>query len=506
MSSDVRANKPDVTELTIPAFHALLREGRMRIIDIVREYLARIEKYDGTLHSTIGAGFDHIEERVYREAYDKDQWTVRALAKGNTAFPPLHGVPILLKDNYLTVCPLTSAGSRALVFMAATRDSEVVSRLRKAGAIILIKTNMHEFALHGTTTSSCGGQTLNPYDLTRTPGGSSGGTGAALAMNLGLVGCGTDTMNSLRSPASACSIVGFRPSWGVVPCDGIVPVSETQDVAGPMARCVDDVRTLFDVMSGNRPRLGRAQKTTNVRIGILNAYFDLENADSSPEEITAENTIVQDIVRNALSQVQDTADITLVPINPNSHPDWRVSTLLANADTQAFEFRECLDMFLQSSIIKKTPSRSLEAIVKSGKYDKEAVTEVFTLPLSDPETYCRTSEAYQTRLSNIVTLKESVEQLYEENKIDALAYPHQRHLPIKVGPTVQPGRNGILAALTGRPAVCIPAGFSPATPSAVIGVPVGLELMGQEGQDEELLDLAECFEGILQARKPPKWE
>lgn len=457
--SPYKMSSTDVTELTISTFHAALREGRTSITEVVGAYLARIAQHDPTIKSLIT-----INNNALTEAAKKDQETHILLGSG---LPRLHGVPVLLKDNYTTKDLPTSAGTTALRNLTS-HDSEVVTHLRNAGAIILAKANLHEFALHGTTTSSLGGQTLNPYDLSRTPGGSSGGTGAALALNLGMVGCGTDTMNSLRSPASACSIVGFRPSTGKISCNGIVPVSETQDVAGPMGRSVADVRILFDVMSGNLKCPGQkrpetetdtdtdAGRRSSIRIGILDAYFHLENAESSAEDILAENAIVQDVVRRALSSAQDAADITLVPIPiSGSQLDWGVSTLLAKADTQAFEFRECLNEFLQSEGIC-SPHSTLECIARSGEYHKEAVTDVFTLPLSDAETYSRSSEAYHARLSHITALKASVRQLFNDTGIDALAYPHQRQLPIKIGPTVQPARNGILAALTGRPAICIP--------------------------------------------------
>ncbi|CAI7573971.1 unnamed protein product [Penicillium pancosmium] len=526
------ASTIDVTELTIPTFHAALREGRTTITAVVGAYLSRIAQHDPIIKSLIT-----INPNALTEAAEKDAETDRLLQRnaGSTSttatdiasLPALHGVPILLKDNYTTHDLPTSGGAKALATLTSKRDSNVVRKLRQSGAIILAKANLHEFALHGTTTSSLGGQTLNPYDLTRTPGGSSGGTGAGLALNLGMVGCGTDTVNSLRSPASACSIVGFRPSVGRVDTDGIVPVSETQDVAGPMGRCVGDVRVLFDVMKGVSSSQGSETETESksvFRIGILEEYFHLETPPSSSSsntnlelepELVAENAIVQDITRKALSLISSVQDpsntntninlnisITLVPVPASSHNDisWSVSHLLRNADTQAFEFRESLNEFLQSDQIS-SPHPSLESIASSGEYDKKAVTDVFTLPPSDKHRYSRQSSEYQTRLALIESLKNSVREMFAEHDIDALVYPHQRHFPIKIGPTIQPARNGILAALTGRPAVCIPAGFSPATPDAPKGVPIGLELMGREGGDEVLLELAEFIEGILPARK-----
>ena len=247
---------------------------------------------------------------------------------------------------------------------------------------------------------------------------------------------------------------------------GIVPVSRTQDAAGPMGRCVGDVRILYGVMkrpevdrssfgeSEGSPRRGGRQ----VRIGLLEAYFQPEICtDESESEYIAENQIVQDVIRSSLDSIQERdVDITLVPIAPSSHPDWSFETLFAKGDTQAFEFKHYLDEFLQSPLVSSTPHRSLESIARSGEFDPHAVTHVFSAALEDPETFSLTSEAYRSRLEYIAALKESVTQCFDRYDIDALVYPHQRRLPVKIGARKQSGRNGVLAALTGRPAICIP--------------------------------------------------
>lgn len=448
----------DVVELTISTFHDALRQQIISCTALVRTYLNRITQYDPTLKTLIT-----INQDALNLASRKDEETLH-LMNTNTPFPPLHGIPIILKDSYTTQDLPTSAGTTALQTLQTTQDSNVVTLLKNAGAIILGKANLHELALHGTTTSSLGGQTLNPYDVFRTPGGSSGGTAAALAADLGLAGCGTDTMNSLRSPASACGIVGFRPSKGVVSTEGVVPVSETQDVAGPMGRCVPDVRILFDVMKGEKRRLEEkagpfSGPSRSLRIGVLGAYFHLEEEETSSQELLFENKMIQRIIHAAVEKIKDNLNITFIPID-NAHPAWKISHLLEHADTQAFEFQECLNTFLQSPSISNTPHRTLDSIIQSGDYHPKAVTDVFFAARRNPEIYNRSSDAYHTRLDRIAALKVSVQHCFDENRLDALVYPHQRQLPIRVGPTRQPGRNGVLAALTGCPAICIPGGFS----------------------------------------------
>ncbi|CAG8304174.1 unnamed protein product [Penicillium nalgiovense] len=448
-------------DMSIPKFHELLRIDPSIGPKLVIKYLEAIKQHDGTLKALIAINSAALETAI------KKSTETLTYNQTNKPFPPLHGVPIVLKDNYSTADLPTSAGVQALQNLHTKDDSEVVSQLRAAGAIILAKANLHEFALQGITLSSLGGQTLNPYDNTRTPGGSSGGIGAALAANLGLAGCGTDTMNSLRSPASACGVVGFRPSTGRVSCVGIVPVSQTQDVAGPMGRSVGDVRILYGVMKGPDWGGGDAMEVSrmiprtggHVRIGVLEAYFQPESHadDTGESEYIAENQIVQDIIRSSLDSMQEQdANITLVPISPSSHADWSYGTLFAKGDTQAFEFKHYLDEFLQSALVSATPHRSLESIAQSGEFDLQAMTHVFSAALEDPETFSLTSEAYRSRLEFIATLKESVKECFDRYDLDALVYPHQTQLPVKIGAKQQSGRNGVLAALTGRPAICIP--------------------------------------------------
>ncbi|KAJ5800613.1 uncharacterized protein N7518_002681 [Penicillium psychrosexuale] len=474
-------------KLTIPKFHEQLRKDPSNGPKLVKKYLSAITQHNGTLKALISINSTALETALQKTT------TTLTLNQTNKPFPALHSIPLILKDNYSTTDQPTSAGVLALQTLQTTTDSAVVAHLRAAGAIILAKANLHEFALQGITRSSLGGQTLNPHDTTRTPGGSSGGTAAALAAGFGLVGCGTDTMNSLRSPASACGVVGFRPSTGRVSCVGIVPVSRTQDAAGPMGGCVGDVRILYGVMKG----------PDGDSISSLGPEICTDESESEAEYIV-ENEIVQDVIRSSLDSIQEQdADITFVPIAPSSHPDWSPETLLAKGDTQAFEFKHYLDELLQSPLVSSTPHRSLESIAQSGEFDPHAVTHVFSAALEDPETFSLTSEAYRSRLEYIAALKESVAECFDRYDIDALVYPHQRRLPVKIGAKKQSGRNGVLAALTGRPAICIPAGRSPKTASAVLGVPVGLELMGRRWGDDELLDIAERIEGIIKGRVVP---
>jgi Asp-tRNA(Asn)/Glu-tRNA(Gln) amidotransferase A subunit family amidase len=236
----------NLEEATIPALQQALRAHRLSCHDVVRTYLDRIAAYNQA-----GPKLDAILTLNPNALAQADALDAASARHGTPG--PLFCVPLVLKDNYNTADMPTTGGSTALAGMQPVRDAFVVGRLRAAGAIVLAKANMAEFALSGTTVSSLGGQTLNPYDLTRTPGGSSGGTGAAVAANLAMAGTGSDTVNSVRSPSSANDLVGIRPTKGLLSLNGIMPVSSTQDAIGPIARDVVDVATMLQVMQAADP-------------------------------------------------------------------------------------------------------------------------------------------------------------------------------------------------------------------------------------------------------------
>ena len=231
-------------ETTISKVHQAYLDGSLTAVELMKFYLQRIEAYDKkgpAINSIICVNPNILEEAAAADAYLKEHHALKG---------PLHGIPVMLKDNFNTSDMPTTAGSIALNGWVPTENAFVTEKLKQAGACILAKTNLHEFAIWGETISSILGQTVNPYDLTRTPGGSSGGTGASIAANIGIIGMGTDTINSVRSPASANSLVGIRPTIGLVSRAGIIPYSLTQDTAGPICRTVEDAVRTLDVIVG----------------------------------------------------------------------------------------------------------------------------------------------------------------------------------------------------------------------------------------------------------------
>ncbi|MDQ8168754.1 MAG: amidase family protein, partial [Gemmatimonadota bacterium] len=233
----------EITEASVTDVQAALTAGRMSSVQLVKMYLARIAAYDHAgpeLNSLI-----RINPKAAAEAAALD-----AERKAGKVRGPMHGIPVIIKDNYDTGDMPTSAGSLAMATSQPSRDGFVVKKLRDAGAIILGKSNLHELAAGITSISSLGGQTRNPYDPTRCPGGSSGGTGAAIAASFATVGWGSDTCGSIRIPSAFNALVGLRPTQGMVSRRGIVPLSHTQDIGGPLARTVTDLAIALDVSVG----------------------------------------------------------------------------------------------------------------------------------------------------------------------------------------------------------------------------------------------------------------
>ncbi len=436
-----------VEEATIEGIHSAMRAGRITTRQLVEAYLARIELYDKkgpAINSVITINPAAIEEaevldRKYRES-------------GFTG--PLHGIPILIKDNIETKDMQTTGGSLSLQGYQPADDSPMVRRFCEAGAVILAKVNLHEFALWGETVSSLLGQTLNPYDLTRTPGGSSGGTGAAVAANFGAVGVGTDTVNSIRSPASACSLVGIKPTIGLITRSGIIPYSPTQDTAGPITRTVSDAARMLDIMAGHDPddpvtawSVGNIPETytsflmkdglRGARIGILRSFFGSGAEHKKVNEVTLKSI---DIMKREGAEI--------LPVDVPLDAD----KLLAEVSVNFYELRESLNRYLERAD-PPAPVTSLEDILASGKYHpgiKANILKAMSLSTGDKE--------YQARMAKRLRLQETYLKIMADKGLDAIVFPHQKCLVAIVG-YPQSERNGVLTAVTGFPSIAVPAGF-----------------------------------------------
>jgi amidase len=483
-----------IEEASIAGIQQAFQDKSLTCRQLVQVYLDRIAAYDhkGPALNAILA----LNPKALAEADARDADYAKSGPVG-----PLHCVPLVLKDNYNTADLPTTGGSASLAGAQPKADAFVVAKLRKAGAIFIGKSNMHEFARAGNTVSSLGGQTLNPYDLTRTPGGSSGGTGAAVAANLAVAGTGSDTVNSIRSPASANALVGIRPTKGLLSRAGIMPLSETQDAVGPIARTVADAARLLEVMAGydpNDPSTAWSVGNTperytafldgdglrGARIGVLKVMMG-----SRPEHQNV------NAIMSAAVTVMRKAGAVVIEVDA---PALDADSLIADNDVQKYEFKELINAYLAT--IPNAPVRSLADIIASGKFHKPSLERLLV-----------TSEAYQNgmqepdykeRLLRNQRTRQVLISVMADNRLDALVYPLQKRLVVPVVEPNQADRNGILASVTGFPAIDVPAGFSEPSVQAPLGVPIGLDILGRPWSEGRLIQIAYGFEQATHFRKP----
>ena len=474
--SDGQAATPfDVTGKSIEELQDALTSRAVSSRQLVTAYLARIAAYDQAgprINSFITVNTGAL---AAADALDAERASGRVRG-------PLHGIPLVVKDNYDTKDMPTTGGSIALATLQPDRDAFQVDRLRRAGAIIVGKTNLHELAAGIVTVSSLGGQTRNPYDPTRNPGGSSGGTGAAIAASFGAAGLGTDTCGSIRIPSAHNNLVGLRPSVGLSSRTGVIPLSHTQDVAGPLARTVRDIAVLLDatvavdsadaVTAAARGRIPASYVAAlagaslkGARIGLLKSLFGDTPADAE----------AGDIVKAALDRMRAAgADVIEMDV-PN------LADLLRNSSVIDAEFKFDLADYLAAR--PSAPVRSLGEILERGLYHENLEATLRRRNAIE----ARDSETYRTQLSRRTDVAKAVLATMDELKLMAIAYPTLKRKAAPIG-EAQPGANCQLSASTGFPSLAVPAGFTPD------GLPIGLELLGRAFSEPDVLRLGFAYE------------
>ena len=471
----------DVTEKSLSELAAAMQAGTTSRA-LVQSYLARIEAYD---HQ--GPSLNAILTINPNALADADALDRERAARGPRG--PLHGIPIILKDNYDTADLPTTAASIALKGSRPDRDAFQVRKLRDAGVVILGKANLHEFARGITTISSLGGQTRNPYDPSRNPGGSSGGTGAAIAANFAAVGMGTDTCGSIRYPSAHNSLVGLRPTMGLSSRSGIVPLSLSQDMGGPLARTVSDIAIVLDATVGPDaadPVTARAagripasytpfldrDGLRGARLGILLPLFG-----QAPEEQRAGS-----VVRMAIARMQQLGSM---PVEIAS------GDLPSEADGVSiirFDFESNLNEYLSKT--PKAPVRTHAEILEKHLI-MPALEQTFKRDVATLD-----SDDYRALVASHEALRSALVTIMDDNHVVALVYPTLRRTAAKIGEP-QAGGNCAASAATGLPAITVPAGF------ADDGMPVGVEFLGRPFAEGDLLKLAYAFEQATHHRHPP---
>jgi amidase len=488
---------PNFEETSIADLHDAMQRGDLRAEELVHWYLDRIEALDRNgpeLRSLIEVNPDAL---TIARSLD-DEWR-KSGPRG-----PLHGIPVVLKANIDTADGMhTSAGSLALADHVPPQDAFLVSRLRDAGAIILGKANLSEWANFRSTRStsgwsSVGGQTRNPYDPTRNPCGSSSGSAVAVAANLTVVSVGTETDGSIVCPAGVNGIVGIKPTLGLVSRSGIVPIAHSQDTAGPMARTVRDAAILLsamtgadedDVVTGAAPddRIDyaaglAADGLAGKRVGIVRSYF---GADSNPDvEKLLDSSL--ELMREQGAELVD--DIELDTSNAS---DLEYEVLL-------YEFKADLPAYLARS---EAPIRTLDEIIAFNEAHPEEVMPWFgqDILIAANDKGDLDSKGYREALADSKRIvQQALDDAFEKHSLDAL-------IAITNGPAWKTDHvvgdhfsigSSSYAAISGYPNVTVPAGF-------VLNLPVGLSFIGRPWSEQSLIGIAYAYEQVRNARQPP---
>ena len=487
----------DVVETSIVEIHAAMKAGELSARTLVNAYLARIEAYDkqGPALNAIVT----INPYALARADELDQ---AFEASGLTG--PLHGIPVIVKDNYDTIALPTTAGSLSLAGSIPPDNAFQVQRIVDAGGIVLAKSNMAEFAFspYETVGSALPGYTRNPYDLRRVTAGSSGGTAAAVAASMGTVGLGTDTGNSIRGPSSHQSLVGIRSTMGLTSRDGIVPLNLSRDIGGPMARTVADAVIVFDVIAGTdsadaiteqadarrvnyrellvRENAYEGDELKGKRLGVLREMSD-ESAD--PEVIARLNEAIEDLRR-----------LGATVVDPVTLPEDDVAE---EERLPCSYFRFDLEQYL-TSLGPEAPFKTLQEIIDSEKVHPnirtrlESAQEAADVPTNQPG--CAQQATREERL------RHRVRQTLQTNQLDALIYPTWDNPPRLIGDLNTPhGNNSFqLSPPTGFPAITVPMGF------VSDGLPAGLQILADAWAESTLITIAYAYEQATQHRVPPR--
>ncbi len=472
-----------VYEASIRDLQQAMSRGTVTSVALVDAYLARIAAYDHSGPALNAIIYLNPSARADAAALDAER-------KAGHVRGPLHGIPVIVKDNYGTRGMPTSAGTIALASLE-TGDAFQVKKLREAGAVILGKSNMHELASGITTISSIGGQTCNPYDPDRNPGGSSGGSGAAVAASFAAIAWGSDTCGSIRIPSAVQNLFGLRPTKGLSSITGIVPLSHTQDVGGPLARTVTDLAIGLDATIGpdpadsathlldNKtiPRFVDALDTTALRgkrLGVLVGYFGTEVDDQQGARI------VRAAIASMKARGAEIVDVTIPGLD----------SAVNSASVIDYELKPDLMEFLAA--VPNAPVKSLAAII-----DQNLMHVALDEGLRRRETRgSRESAAYAKALAQRIVARNVVVSFLDANKLDALVYPTMTRKAAFIGEP-QRGANCTLSAVTGMPALSAPAGFTGD------GMPIGVELLGRPLDDARLVAMAYDYEQATRPRHAP---
>lgn len=486
----------EINELTINELQEKVKSGILTYVKLTQLYLTRIQSIDkngSRLNAIIELNPDALSIAEMMDTERKQgKW------RG-----PLHGIPVLIKDNIDTADKMqTTAGSLALAGNVAKNDAPLVLKLREAGAVILGKTNLSEWANFRSSRSasgwsSRGGQTKNPYLLDRSPCGSSSGSAVGVSANLCAVAVGTETDGSIACPASMNGVVGIKPTVGLISRTGIIPISKSQDTAGPLARTVTDAVLLLNAMTGTDPKDAATLKNTHP----VKDYTPFLLADGlKGKRIGIEKTLlkhhegIDKILKQAMDQMEQCGATIVVVEFLNKAGE------LGNAELEMmkFEFKDGLNSYLAASNSKM---KSLKDIINFNTMNESTVMPYFKQEIMDSSEVKGTldSEEYALAIRKLEKYKDYIDELFRSQQLDALCGPATgaSWCTDVINGDFWTGYGAYTpAAITGYPCITVPMGF-------VSELPVGLSFFGKAFNDSEIITIGYAYEQVSKNRKSP---
>ena len=488
-----QAPRFQIDETTIAQIESAFRDGSLTCRSLVDQYLARIEANDkkgASLNAIILTNPD-----AQKAADDLDR---RFRAGGPVG--ALHCIPVIVKDNYETIDMPTSAGSLSLKGMMTGKDATIVKRMRDAGAVMIAKSNMAEFAFSPveTVSSILPGYTRNPYDTTRVTAGSSGGSAAALAANFAAIATASDTGDSIRGPAAHQALVGLRSTMGLVSRAGVVPLNLAADIAGVLTRTVADTAAVLQVIAGPDPadpitssgrdhvdpHYGAALERDGLkgaRLGVLHHAYDTATLDGE----------VKNVFAGAIGELQN---LGATVIDPATIADFDT---IRRGQGNCNQFKYDLNQYL-AGLGDRAPLHSLDEIVKSRRFHPSIQARLESGQATDDtpgvSPGCRARDEFRERLRAAVT------KLMDALQLDALIYPTWSNPPRLIGDLNTPGgdNNQLFSPSTGFPAITVPMGYTHGK------LPAGLQFLGRAWSEATLIRLAYAYEQATHHRRPPR--
>jgi amidase len=491
-------------ELTISDMQSKMMSGDLTARKLVEMYWERVEAIDKSgphINSVIELNPDAFE---IADALDAE----RASGKKRG---PLHGIPVLIKDNIDTHDKMqTTSGSLALEGNIARRDAFIVKQLRKAGAVILGKTNLSEWAnfrdkKSTSGWSSRGGLTRNPYALDRTACGSSSGSGAAVAANLCAAAIGTETDGSIICPSQTNGIVGLKPTLGLLSRSGIIPIAHSQDTPGPMTRTVADAALMLGALAGFDERDPATRSSMKRGLKDYTPFLDLNGLNGArigvARNLFGSDERVKKIIESCLEVMKTLGAVLIDPANVPNHDKFAKSEV----EVLLYEFKADLNKYL-ASLGPKVRVKTMEDVIRFNEENKERVMPYFGqgYMLAAQEKKSLKSEKYLAALkkNHRLARREGVDAVMKEHRLDALVCPSGGPAwmidLVNGDAPAWDVESTSLAAVAGYPHITVPAGY-------IFGLPIGISFFAQAWQEPKLIRYAYAFEQAAKVRKPPQF-